>query len=121
MHKLFISGFPLDTSELDLARMVGPYGDIDTIKIVYDRKTRVCKGYAFIEMKTAEGAQNAIAELDGAAMGDRVLTLNLTEEKPPAPPVKRFNPQGARPYGNSRPPADEPAGGLRPKRPRRTM
>ncbi|RFZ92864.1 RNA-binding protein [Mucilaginibacter conchicola] len=48
MKKLFVSGFPLGITELELATLIAPYGDIDTIKIVRDKKTKKCKGYAFI-------------------------------------------------------------------------
>lgn len=54
MHKLFVSGFPLEITELELAQLIAAHGDISTIKIVRDRKTRICKGYAFTEMQTAE-------------------------------------------------------------------
>lgn len=46
--KLFVGGFPLVIDELELAKLFGPHGDISTIKIVRDKKTRICKGYAFI-------------------------------------------------------------------------
>ena len=56
MIKLFVSGFPLDITEIELAKLIAPYGDIATLKIVRDKKTRICKGYAFVEMETKEGA-----------------------------------------------------------------
>ncbi|QXV67544.1 RNA-binding protein [Mucilaginibacter sp. 21P] len=80
MRKLFISGFPLDISEMELAVLVAPHGDIDTIKIVRDKKTGKCKGYAFVEMATAEGALRAAGELDGFRIKDRELTVNINPE-----------------------------------------
>ena len=81
LPKLFISGFPLEITELALAKLIAPYGDIATIKIVRDKKTRVCKGYAFVEMETLEGAQAVIEALNGNAMAERLLTVKLTEEE----------------------------------------
>jgi RNA recognition motif-containing protein len=89
MTKLFIGGFPLDITELELVQLVAPYGDVDTIKIVRDKKTRKCKGYAFLEMVSLEGAQNAIIELDGTMLADRALSLNIVQEKPAAAPSRR--------------------------------
>jgi RNA recognition motif-containing protein len=88
MTKLFIGGFPLDITELALVQLVAPYGDVSTIKIVRDKKTRKCKGYAFIEMAELEGAQNAIEALSGTTFGDRELSLNIVQEKPAAPPKR---------------------------------
>jgi len=38
MIKIFVGGFPLDFTELDIAMLVGLHGDISTIKIVRDKK-----------------------------------------------------------------------------------
>jgi RNA recognition motif-containing protein len=80
MIKLFMSGFPLEIRELDIARLVGPYGDIETIKIVRDRKTGKCKSYAFLEMADEAGANRAILGLHGQPSGDRLITLKMATE-----------------------------------------
>jgi len=80
MVKLFVGGFPLDLEEMELAQLFGPHGDISTIKIVRDKKTRICKGYAFIEMPNQAEAENAAIALDGAFMRGRQLKVNLQEE-----------------------------------------
>src|SRR5258708_5668460 len=71
MIKLFVGGFPLDITELELVMLVSPHGEVSTIKIVRDKKTGNCKGYAFLEMKDKEGADRAIEALDGTSIGDR--------------------------------------------------
>ncbi|MBL4676907.1 MAG: RNA-binding protein [Mucilaginibacter sp.] len=80
MKKLFVSGFPLGITEMELALLIAPYGDIETIKIVRDKKTKKCKGYAFIEMKDSEGAENAATSLNGQDMQGRELTVNINPE-----------------------------------------
>lgn len=79
MIKLFVSGFPLNITEMELARLFFPYGNVDTIKLVCDRKTRVCKGYAFIEMTDEEGARSAVGALHDEPMGDRRLTVKFAD------------------------------------------
>lgn len=86
MTKLFVGGFPLDFTELDIAMLVGFHGDISTIKIVRDKKTRICKGYAFLEMTSKEGAERAVEALDGTTTGGRVLAVKIREEVPVAKP-----------------------------------
>jgi RNA recognition motif-containing protein len=85
MVKLFVSGFPLDIEEIELAKLFAPHGDIVTIKLVRDKKTRICKGYGFIEMADEAAAENAIAALDGEPMGDRNLTVKIRPDEPVAP------------------------------------
>jgi len=75
MVKLFVGGFPLDIDELNLAMLIAPYGDIETLKIVRDKKTRVCKGYAFVEMKTREGADEVMFALHDSPMGKNKLSV----------------------------------------------
>jgi RNA recognition motif-containing protein len=82
MIKLFVGGFPLEIKELQLAELFAPHGDVQTIKIVRDRKTGKCKGYAFIEIADEEGARNAVAALHDMPMEDRKLTVKYADEAP---------------------------------------
>ncbi|MCR8561221.1 RNA-binding protein [Mucilaginibacter sp. BJC16-A38] len=93
MTKLFVGGFPLDFTELDIAMLVGFHGDISTIKIVRDKKTRICKGYAFLEMVSEEGAERAVEALDGTTVSGRELAVKIREDKPAPKPrfVSKFN------------------------------
>ncbi len=93
MVKLFIGGFPLDMSELEIVQRVALHTDVLTIKIVRDKKTRVCKGYAFLEVADRAGAEQAIAALSGTHIAGRELLLNIVEDQPagrPKPAAKPF-------------------------------
>jgi RNA recognition motif-containing protein len=113
MVKLFVSGFPLDITEIELAKLIAPYGDIATMKIVRDKKTRICKGYAFIEMETEEGAEQAIEALNGNLMQDRELTVKISEEPPVVQHRPKFNTRSSSSY------KPNPSTTERPKRPRK--
>jgi RNA recognition motif-containing protein len=92
MKKLFVSGFPLEITEMELALLIAPYGDIETIKIVRDKRTKKCKGYAFVEMKKAESAANAAASLNGTINQGRVFTVNVNPNpsEPQSTPQKKY-------------------------------
>lgn len=64
-------------TELELVQFVAPYGTVETIKIVRDKKTRKCKGYAFLEMATEADALNAAYELNGTHYQKRLITVNV--------------------------------------------
>lgn len=114
MVKLFISGFPLNSTELEIVQLVGPYATVSTIKIVRDKISKKCKGYAFLEITDEKDAEAAIEALSGTPMGDRELTLNIVEEKPvkPQAPKRPFSPKSS--YSSSNSPE-------RKKRPRRII
>jgi len=93
MIKLFVGGFPMDITELELVMLFSPHGDVSTIKIVRDKKTGNCKGYAFLEMKDKDGAEHAVEALDGAFIGERMLSVKMTDDKqtPVKKPFSKFS------------------------------
>ena len=81
--KLYVGNLPYETTESDLQALFAGAGEVATVNIVRDRSTGQARGFAFVEMSDAEGAQRAIAELDQHQMGGRSLAVN--EAKPMAP------------------------------------
>ena len=81
--KLYVGNLPYETTEADLQALFAASGDVSTINIVRDRATGQARGFAFVEMSNADGAQRAITELDKHQYGGRNLTVN--EAKPMAP------------------------------------
>jgi RNA recognition motif-containing protein len=78
MVKIFVGGFPLDMNELELVKIISLYGSVETIKIVRDKKTRLCKGYAFLEMTDQRAAKSVIEALHGTPIADRFFSIRLT-------------------------------------------
>jgi len=95
MIKLFVGGFPLDMTELEIVQRVALYADVQTIKIVRDKKTKICKGYAFLEVTDRAGAEQAMDALNGTQIAGRELLLNIVEEDQQKKPVSRskFSPK----------------------------
>jgi RNA recognition motif-containing protein len=81
--KLYVGNLPYQTTESDLQALFESAGPVSTINIVRDRDTGQVRGFAFVEMNDAAGAQRAISELDQRDYGGRNLTVN--EAKPQAP------------------------------------
>lgn len=79
--KLYVGNLSFQTSEDDLRQAFGQYGTVNTAQMVTDRETGRSRGFAFVEM--ADGADEAIAALNGAQLGGRTLTVN--EAKPREP------------------------------------
>jgi RNA recognition motif-containing protein len=82
MIKLFIGGFPLDMTELEIVQLVAFHADVQTIKVVRDKKTKICKGYAFLEIADRAGAEQAVIVLNGTKHAGRELRLSIVEDKP---------------------------------------
>ena len=81
--KLYVGNLPYETTESDLQTLFEGTGQVSTVNIIRDRATGQARGFAFVEMRDADGARRAIAELDRHEIGGRSLTVN--EAKPMAP------------------------------------
>jgi len=81
MMKVFVGGLPPDVDELDLVGFVSTYAEVSTIKVVRDRATKKCKGYAFFQMTSDKMAERAVEELNGRRYKGNTLTVNISTEK----------------------------------------
>ena len=117
MVKLFVGGFPLDTEEIELVKLFNNFTEIKTIKIVRDKVTRKCKGYAFLETIGHAGAEMAINALHGKIMGDKELTVKIVEEKPLAVQSAIKQQTSAIKYVK----VEKPTGAIKKKRPRKAL
>jgi len=95
--KLYVGNLPYQTTESDLQTLFESVGPVASINVMRDRATGQARGFAFVEMSDAEGAQRAIKDLDRHEYGGRQLTVN--EAKPMAP---RGNDRGGGGFGRQR-------------------
>jgi RNA recognition motif-containing protein len=74
--KLYVGNLGYGVSDKDLTTMFEPHGTVESAQIIMDRDTGRSKGFGFVEMKTEQEAQAAIAALNGTESGGRSLTVN---------------------------------------------
>src|SRR6516165_5068548 len=80
VKKLYVGNLGYGVTDSELAKMFEPHGTVESAQIIMDRDTGRSKGFGFVEMKTEQEAQAAIAALNGQDSGGRSLTVN--EAKP---------------------------------------
>jgi len=66
---LYVGNLPYETTESDLQTLFASAGQVSTVTIVRDRATGQPRGFGFVEMSDAEGAQRAISEFDRHQLG----------------------------------------------------
>jgi RNA recognition motif-containing protein len=87
-NKLYVGGIPYSSTAEDLKRHFAEAGEVKDAIIIMDKMTRRSKGFGFVEMATAEGAEKAISMFHDAEFMGRKLTVNLArpeakrEERP---------------------------------------
>ncbi len=89
MSTLFIGGLSPATEEIEIAKLIMPFGQINTIKIVRDKLSGKSKGFAFVEMQKDDEAEEASIQLDGEVWQENKLTVKIQIEQPKRP-VKPF-------------------------------
>ncbi len=81
--KLYVGNLSFSTSADDLRDAFAQYGSVTSAQVVSDRDTGRSRGFGFVEM--ADGADEAIAGMNGAQFQGRTLTVNEArprEERP---------------------------------------
>ena len=77
--KLYVGNLSFDTTTQDLETLFAESGTVTSASIIEDRETGRPRGFAFVEMSSAEEAKAAISALDGKEVGGR--NLKVTEAK----------------------------------------
>lgn len=78
---IFIYNLAPETEESTLWQLFGPFGAVQSVKIIKDSATNQCKGYGFVTMTNYEDAMMAIRALNGYALGNRVLQVSFKTNK----------------------------------------
>ncbi len=73
--KLFVGNLSFQTTESDISQSFEQFGAVESVAIITDRETGRSKGFGFVVMDE-QGADKAIAQLNGAELGGRALTVN---------------------------------------------
>lgn len=75
MNKLFVAGFPYETTDSQLEKLFSQIGKVLSVKIIMDRYTGQSKGFGFIEMDNADLAKLAINKLNNTDFNGRTLVV----------------------------------------------
>ena len=78
--KLYVGNLSFRTTSEELREAFATAGTVESATVIEDRDSGRSRGFAFVEMATAEEAAAAIEQFNGKDFGGRNLTVN--EAKP---------------------------------------
>jgi len=108
--KLYIGGLSYSTTSDGLREFFAQSGNVLSATVITDRFSGQSRGFGFVEMNTAEEAQNAISQLNGRELDGRRITVEISN--PQAPRSGGGGGGGGRPGGGGgRPGGGRPGGG----------
>src|SRR5579883_813665 len=74
--KLYVGNLGYGVTDSDLEAMFAAHGTVESAQVIMDRDTGRSKGFGFVEMKSDQEAQAAIAAMNGKEVDGRALTVN---------------------------------------------
>ena len=80
-NRLYVGNLAFHVTEDLLRQKFTSAGEVASVSVMQDRETGRSRGFGFVEMSTAEGAQKALSELNGTDLEGRSLRVDVAEEK----------------------------------------
>jgi RNA recognition motif-containing protein len=74
--KLYVANLGYGVTGSALEQLFAAHGTVESAQVILDRDTGRSRGFGFVEMKTDQEAQAAIAALNGREIDGRSLTVN---------------------------------------------
>ncbi len=79
--KIYVGNLPYSVTDSSLESNFSEFGSVTSAKVMMDRDTGRSKGFAFVEMQTADAAQAAISGLNGISVDGRSIVVNLAKPR----------------------------------------
>ena len=74
---IFVYNLGPETDDQILWQLFGPFGAVQSVKIIRDMQTQKCKGFGFVTMTNYEEAITAINCLNGLNLQNRILQVSF--------------------------------------------
>ncbi|CAI2297984.1 unnamed protein product [Caenorhabditis sp. 36 PRJEB53466] len=77
---VYVGNVPYQGTEQEIGQYFSAVGQVNTVRIVYDRESGRPRGFAFVEFAEESGAQRAVDELNGQSFNGRNLRVNYANK-----------------------------------------
>lgn len=78
---LYVGNLSYKITDDDLKSNFSEAGEVVSVTIIKDKFTGQSKGFGFVEMKTEEGAAEAIKKFNGGTLDDKSIVVNEARPK----------------------------------------
>lgn len=84
--RLFVGNLPYQAMDSDLQDHFAPAGVVTSVNVMIDKFTGKSRGFAFVEMGSAEEANKAVEMFHNKDFQGRPLTVNIARPREDRPP-----------------------------------
>lgn len=78
---IYVGNLSYTTTSGGLENLFAEYGEVAEAHVITDRETGRSRGFGFVEMKSTEAAEKAIASLNGKDVDGRQLQVNVAKPR----------------------------------------
>jgi RNA recognition motif-containing protein len=78
--KLYVGNLPFSATDESVRTLFSPHGTVEKVSVVMDRDTGRPRGFAFVEMSSADAAR-AMQALNGTDFDGRSLKVNEAQDR----------------------------------------
>jgi RNA recognition motif-containing protein len=82
-NRLYVGNLSFSTTQATVEAAFSAAGEVREVAMPTDRETGQPRGFAFVTMGSAQAANAAIAQLNGAMIDGRSIKVNEAQERPP--------------------------------------
>ncbi|MFT4564360.1 MAG: RNA recognition motif-containing protein, partial [Gammaproteobacteria bacterium] len=93
---IYVGNLPYNVQDAELRAAFEPYGAVNSVEVIFDRRTQRSRGYGFVEMENENEAVEAIEALNGSDFQGRELRVDESKPKEEKPSSRPRNTQGKR-------------------------
>src|SRR5438094_9019712 len=79
--KLYVGNLGYGVTDSELEQMFAAHGTVESAQVIMDRDPGRSKGFGFVEMRSDQEAQAAIAAMNGKDIDGRASTVNEARPK----------------------------------------
>ncbi|MEN9218621.1 MAG: RNA-binding protein [Gloeomargarita sp. DG_2_bins_126] len=94
--RIYVGNLPEDVDKQELDALFREAQDIQSLKLITNRKTNKCRGFGFITVKTEQEADELVSRFNGQTFREQPLkvekALPRTKETPETEPVAASEP-----------------------------
>jgi RNA recognition motif-containing protein len=78
--KIYVGNLSRLTTDETLKKAFEAFGEVSSVRIMFDRETRQSRGFGFVEMPDATQAQEAMTKLNETELDGRAIRVNEARE-----------------------------------------
>lgn len=78
---IFVAKLSYTTNEQTITDLFENFGEVESVKIIFDRDTGTSKGYGFVEMPNDDEGLAAIEELNATQVDGRSIVVKKAEPR----------------------------------------